>query len=445
MVLNAGNGQSLGVTLAPTDAVNYNSAQKSVTINVLKANQTITFAALASKTTSDAPFAANATASSGLAVAFSIVSGPASIAGNTVTLTGTAGTVVVRALQAGNGNYNAATGIDQSFTVTAPAPTTPTTTSKPTSSLATAAYGTNLTFTTTVTGAGGTPTGLVEFFDGVMSLGTAQLNAAGTASKMTNAVAAGTRSITAKYLGDSRFAGSTSLPLTQMVTGTAAAVTTTFTASPLTLQYSDRMTFGASVSPATIGGQPAAKLAVFKIGTEVIGTKPLTLNPATGKLEATLDAPLLETTAGALRPGIKMVTLEFAGVAPGYTIANKSGTLTIKSEDALTAYVGPQEVVTATGAATIRLEAKVTEVADGSLGDVRTAAVGFLNRTTGASIGTGILDKEKSTATEAYYYFNYAVNIGANASQTFTIGTFVNGYYTRNAVAENGTTIVKKP
>ena len=53
--------------------------------------------------------------------------------------------------------------------------------------------------------------------------------------------------------------------------------------------------------------------------------------------------------------------------------------------------------------------------------------------------------RAKSTSTVAYYYFNYAVNIGANASQTFTIGTFVNGYYTRNATADNGTTIVKKP
>ena len=177
----------------------------------------------------------------------------------------------------------------------------------------------------------------------------------------------------------------------------------------------------------------------------MIGTAPLTLNPATGKLEATLNAPLVETTAGALRPGIKTATVEFVEVAPGYTIANKSASITIKAEDALTAYTGPAEVVTTTGAATIRLEAKVWELADGTLGDVRTATVAFVNRTTGATIGTGILDTAKSTPTVAYYYFNYAVNIGANASQTFTIGTLVNGYYTRNATADNGTTIVKKP
>jgi hypothetical protein len=117
----------------------------------------------------------------------------------------------------------------------------------------------------------------------------------------------------------------------------------------------------------------------------------------------------------------------------------------VKAEDALTAYTGPAEVITTTGAATIRLETRVSELADGQLGDVRTATVAFINRTTGATIGTAILDTAKSTPAMAYYYFNYAVNIGASTSQTFTIGTFVNGYYTRNATADNGTTIVKKP
>src|SRR5207247_10542190 len=74
---------------------------------VVKKDQTITFGALASKTYGDAPFTVSATASSGLSVSFSIVSGPATIAGNTVTITG-AGTVTVRASQSGDTNWNAA-------------------------------------------------------------------------------------------------------------------------------------------------------------------------------------------------------------------------------------------------------------------------------------------------------------------------------------------------
>lgn len=80
--------------------------------------QTIKFDPLADKTTASPSFSVSAAASSGLPVSFSIVSGPATIAGNTITLDGVVGTVVVEASQAGNANYNAATSVTQSFEVT---------------------------------------------------------------------------------------------------------------------------------------------------------------------------------------------------------------------------------------------------------------------------------------------------------------------------------------
>jgi hypothetical protein len=83
-----------------------------------KANQTITFGALSNKTYGDSDFTVSATASSGLAVTFSIASGPATISGNTVHLTGV-GTVIVRASQGGDSNWNPASDVDQSFDVTA--------------------------------------------------------------------------------------------------------------------------------------------------------------------------------------------------------------------------------------------------------------------------------------------------------------------------------------
>jgi hypothetical protein len=83
---------------------------------VNKADQFITFAALAGKTYGDPPFNVTATASSGLPVSFQIQSGPATLSGNTVTITG-GGNVVVVATQAGDGNYNPAPDAQQSFTV----------------------------------------------------------------------------------------------------------------------------------------------------------------------------------------------------------------------------------------------------------------------------------------------------------------------------------------
>ena len=82
----------------------------------VKSNQSIAFGALADKTQGDPPFALNATASSGLPVSYVVVSGPATVAGNLVTLTGF-GTVTIRASQAGDANYYPAADVLQSFTV----------------------------------------------------------------------------------------------------------------------------------------------------------------------------------------------------------------------------------------------------------------------------------------------------------------------------------------
>ncbi len=87
------------------------------TVNVVKAPQTITFESLLDRVYGDAPFTLGATASSGLPVSYTVVSGPATVSGNTVTLTGV-GTVVIRATQAGNEVYEAAPNVEQSFNVT---------------------------------------------------------------------------------------------------------------------------------------------------------------------------------------------------------------------------------------------------------------------------------------------------------------------------------------
>ncbi len=88
------------------------------TVNVtLKADQTITFGALAAKTVGDAAFALGATASSNLGVSYtSSNSAVATVSGSTVTIVG-AGSTTITASQAGNANYNAATPVGQTLTV----------------------------------------------------------------------------------------------------------------------------------------------------------------------------------------------------------------------------------------------------------------------------------------------------------------------------------------
>ena len=113
--LASGSNSITTVVSAPNSA---STQTYTVTVTRVAAllEQTISFGVLAAKTYGDAPFAVSATASSGLVVTFLIISGPATILGNTITLTG-AGTVTVRASQAGNSNYAAASSVDRSFSV----------------------------------------------------------------------------------------------------------------------------------------------------------------------------------------------------------------------------------------------------------------------------------------------------------------------------------------
>ena len=78
--------------------------------------QTITFGTIPSKVYPSTAFTIGASASSGLPVTFAVISGPATVNGNTVTLVGV-GTVTIRASQAGTGVHASAVSVDQSFVV----------------------------------------------------------------------------------------------------------------------------------------------------------------------------------------------------------------------------------------------------------------------------------------------------------------------------------------
>jgi hypothetical protein len=93
---------------------NYGATTKNTTFTVAAATPTISFT-VANHTYGDAPFTVSATSNSTGAFIYTVVSGPATISGSTVTLTGV-GTVLLSASQAGSGNY-AAAAANTSFTV----------------------------------------------------------------------------------------------------------------------------------------------------------------------------------------------------------------------------------------------------------------------------------------------------------------------------------------
>jgi hypothetical protein len=143
------------------------------------------------------------------------------------------------------------------------------------------ASGAPVTFTATVTGTGGTPTGTVTFMDGATAIGSATLNGSGHATFTTSSLASGPHSITAVYGGDSTFATSVSPALALSVSpggGTGTSTTTTLSSSANPSQFGQPVTFAAAV--AATGGTPAGTV-TFKDGSTPLGAATLVAGSAT--------------------------------------------------------------------------------------------------------------------------------------------------------------------
>ncbi|MSU66241.1 MAG: hypothetical protein EXS38_09115 [Opitutus sp.] len=131
--LVSGNGTLAGPTLTPADAspvtvratqagnANYNSAFADLTITPgARVSQSITFVAPDDRPANSGSFSLQATATSGLPIAFAVISGPATLSGDTLTLTGPTGPVTIRATQAGNTIFLAADDVVRPFNATTP-------------------------------------------------------------------------------------------------------------------------------------------------------------------------------------------------------------------------------------------------------------------------------------------------------------------------------------
>ncbi len=130
-----------------------------------------------------------------------------------------------------------------------------------------------VTFTATVSAVGGfgTPTGDVEFFDGTGSLGVVTL-AGNSAGFSTATLAVGTHPITAVYLGDLNFAGSTSPVVNQVVDPGTVSVGLSTSGTPTV--FGSNVTFTASVAATGGAGTPVGSVQ-FLDGGVTFGSSPL--------------------------------------------------------------------------------------------------------------------------------------------------------------------------
>ncbi|HMD79813.1 MAG TPA: hypothetical protein VKE92_00815, partial [Anaerolineales bacterium] len=185
--------------------------QQTLTVN--KANQTITFGALAAKTFGNANFALTATASSGLSVNYSSSNtAVATVSGNTVTIVG-AGTTTITASQSGNANYNAAANVQQILTVNKANQTITF------GALATKTYG-DPDFTLSATANSGLP----------VTFGSSNAQIAFLNGSIVTIISGGSCTITASQAGNSNYNAASSVQ--QTLTVNKASQTITFNTLP---------------------------------------------------------------------------------------------------------------------------------------------------------------------------------------------------------------------
>jgi hypothetical protein len=396
---------------------NYNAAaQATQSTSASKAAQSVALTVPATKVATDAPFTVSGTATSGLAVTLGVGSGPCTISGSTVTITGT-GDCVITGDQAGDGNWLAAPTAQSTIAISKAgqtisfAPLAPKTVGDSDFDLsATASSGLPVTFSLLA----GDPCTLT--------------------GATVHIVHAGTCHVTASQSGDASYNSAT--PVERDLTIAPASTAVGLALSRTSVQYSDPVTMTATVTPSTVPGAVR-----FSVGSTTLGTAPVAGGVAT------------LSTAILLDPGSRSVTATFVSGDADFAGSNTTQALAVTPESALVKTTTHPLVFTrsaTTGTRTIRLRAAVTDAADGSRGDIRRALVTFVNRQTGKVFAgcaqrsvrlVSSTDTTKGVATCATTVGSPARTAGA----VYRVGTRLGGSYRRSSGLDDTLAAVARP
>lgn len=339
--------------------------------------QTIDFPQPSQRHKAEAPFSLSATASSGLPVSFQILSGPATVSGGTVTLTGVVGTVYVLATQPGNEEYDAAPPVESYFHVTAVA-------ASPTLGHLSQVYrGTPLsislagvpngqTFSVTYNGSPTPPTSAGAYSvvattsGGVIKKGSfviAKAPLSVVADNKSRLIGGENPPLTFSYLG---FRGSDTaesvFPLPDSKTVKRPVISTTATWKSAGGTYPIKMSGGLALNYALTYVPGVLTVETFAGSYEILAADPMTEAPA-AKVELTIGTAVAEEKNS---PGEKSMTCSGKLWVPGETTAlSFSGRLTVNP--ALSTASGVCSVIRKTGAVTTTYDLDLTVTLAGSL------------------------------------------------------------------------------
>src|SRR5207244_4140213 len=178
----------------------------------------------------------------------------------------------------GDGNFNATGTGASTATALSQVVNKANTSSTVASSTNPSVFGRSVTFTATVSAVApgaGTPSGTVDFKDGVATLASGVALSGGQATFTTSALSVATHSITVVYGGDGNFNTSTSSALSQVVNKANTNSTVVSSANPSVV--GQPVTFTATVSAVAPGSGTPTGTVQFKDGTTPLGS-PVTLS-----------------------------------------------------------------------------------------------------------------------------------------------------------------------
>ncbi len=215
-------------------------------------------------------------------------------------------------------------------------------------------FGQSVTFTATVTGSGGTPTGTVTFSLGSSIMVPAPLDANGHATITSSALPVGSVVVSAVYSGDSTYQGNNSPTLTQLVNqaSTSTAVTTSGSAV-----YGTSVTITATTTVNSPGaGTPTGTVTFANGSTTLCSDVTLSSGQATC---STSSLPLGSQTITATYSG----DTHFLASSGSLTLTVNSGadvnlspqSLTFASQDVNTSSAAQTVTLTNTGTATLAI------------------------------------------------------------------------------------------
>ena len=226
-----------------------------------------------------------------------------------------------------------------------------------------AAYGQTLTLVASIQPPGnGTATGTVTFLDGATSLGTVNVSN-NLAQFSVPTLSLGSHTLTAQYSGDTKFAGSTSAPITETVNPSVTTTTVSPNINPSNLGQSIVIT--AVVVPSA--GGTVTGTATFLDGTSSLGTAAVSSNTA-------------QLSLSSLSVGAHSITAKYSG--DGNFTASTSTAVTQTVNQASTATSAASNLNPAAFGQAVVFTATVQPNAGGTA----TGTVTFLDGTT--SLGT---------------------------------------------------------